>query len=146
MKKPLVDLRPVAASSTEFTPQRESTLANPGVWFDIYVDDMAGAKAFYEAVLQVELSLTDMPGFQMLRFASTEGYGARGALVHHPDFSAGGSGTIIYFGCEDCAVEAERVVAAGGQVKQPKLSIGKYDNAALVTDTEGNMIGLHSMA
>jgi len=29
---------------------------------------------------------------------------------------------------------------------KPKTSIGPYGYMALVTDTEGNMIGLHSMA
>jgi len=28
---------------------------NPVVWFEIYVQDMARAKKFYEAVLQVKL-------------------------------------------------------------------------------------------
>jgi len=59
---------------------------------------------------------------------------------------SGGNSTIIYFGCDDCAVEAKRVVAAGGKVKQEKMSLGQYGFMALVFDTEGNLIGLHSMA
>ena len=121
--------------------------SNPAVWFEIYVNDLARAKAFYEAVLQLELTPLEMPGFEMLRFPATEeGYGIGGALVRHADFPAGGSGSIIYFGCDDCAVEAGRVEAAGGQVVQPKFSIGEYGNTALARDTEGNTIGFHSMA
>ena len=45
----------------------------------------------------------------------------------------------------DCAVEESRVAAAGGRVHKSKWSIGQYGNIALVTDTEGNMLGLHSM-
>jgi uncharacterized protein len=41
------------------------------------------------------------------------------------------------------AVEAERVVNAGGQIHKPKMSIGQYGFMALVVDTERNMIGLH---
>ena len=59
--------------------------------------------------------------------------------------SVGGGGTIIYFGCEDCAVEAEKAARAGGQIHKPKMSIGQYGFISLVTDTEGNMIGLHSL-
>ena len=121
--------------------------SNPGVWFEIYVNDMARAKAFYEAVLQVALTPIEMPGFEMLSFPSNpDGSGAGGALVRHADFTGGGASTVIYFGCEDCAVEAGRVEAAGGQVLQPKFSIGEHGHAALVKDTEGNTIGLHSMA
>lgn len=56
-----------------------------------------------------------------------------------------GNSIIIYFGCEDCSVEARRVPAAGGKVVKDKFSIGKYGFIALVTDTEGNTIGLQSM-
>ena len=58
----------------------------------------------------------------------------------------GANSTIVYLGCDDCAVEVSRVEAAGGQIFKPKFSIGEYGHVALITDTEGNMIGLHSMA
>ena len=58
---------------------------------------------------------------------------------------SGGNSTLVYFGCEDCAVEAARVASAGGTVHRDKFSIGQYGFIALVIDTEGNMIGLHSM-
>jgi len=37
------------------------------------------------------------------------------------------------------------VVKAGGSIKDDKMSIGQYGFIALVYDTEGNLIGLHSM-
>ena len=58
---------------------------------------------------------------------------------------SGGNSTIVYFSCADCAVEAARVAAHGGQVMREKFSIGEYGFIALVVDTEGNMIGLHSL-
>ena len=67
-----------------------------------------------------------------------------GALVKMPGCPSGG-GTLVYFACEDCAVEAARAAAHGGQVVKPKMSIGEHGAIALVQDTEGNMIGLHSM-
>ena len=42
-------------------------------------------------------------------------------------------------------MEAARDAANGGQIVKPKMSIGEYGSIALVQDTEGNMIGLHSM-
>lgn len=38
-----------------------------------------------------------------------------------------------------------RAAEFGGRVQREKMSIGEYGFIALVFDTEGNMIGLHSM-
>ena len=43
-------------------------------------------------------------------------------------------------------VEAERAAASGGAIFKPKMSIAPHGFIALVNDTEGNLIGLHSMA
>jgi len=59
--------------------------------------------------------------------------------------NSGGCSTLVYFGCEDCAVEEARVTPAGGRVERPKLSIGQYGFITLAFDTEGNLFGLHSM-
>ena len=45
----------------------------------------------------------------------------------------------------DCAVDAARAVAHGGILIKEKTSIGEHGFIALVQDTEGNMIGFHSM-
>ncbi len=122
--------------------------ANASVWFEIYVQDMPRAKKFYEAVFQRELTLlaTPMPGLEMWQFEGDQNsYGSAGALVRMQGVASGGGGTLVYFACKDCAVEAERVTRNGGQIVKPKMSIGEYGYIVLVTDTEGNLIGLHSM-
>ncbi|SDY54270.1 hypothetical protein [Nitrosomonas sp. Nm33] len=58
---------------------------------------------------------------------------------------SGGNGVLVYFMCADCAVEAARAVVSGGQIVREKMSIGQYGFITLIADTEGNMIGLHSM-
>jgi predicted enzyme related to lactoylglutathione lyase len=119
---------------------------NPIGWFEIYVDDMARARRFYDAVFQISLQPLDGAGPDMLAFPSSmEQYGAPGALVHMEGFKAGGNSTLVYFSCKDCAVEESRAVAAGGRIQKPKMSIGQYGFISLVIDTEGNMFGLHSM-
>ena len=121
---------------------------NPGVWFEIYVHDMQRAKKFYESVFQITLEKLEppFPEIELWSFkGSKESYGCEGALVKMDGVKPGGCGTIVYFRCEDCAVEAGRVAAAGGRIERPKFSIGQYGAIALVIDTEGNMIGLHSM-
>jgi len=122
---------------------------NPVAWFEIYVDDLARAKRFYESVLSVNLDVLGDPddtSIEMLSFPSDmEKYGASGALVKMEGFKAGGNSTLIYFSCDDCAVEESKVEAAGGHIQKPKMSIGEYGFISLAVDSEGNMFGLHSM-
>lgn len=122
---------------------------NPVIWFEIYVADMARAKAFYEAVLGVELKPLMSPdgGLELMSFpGSPQNGGATGALVKMDGAPQGFAGTIVYFTCKDCAVEAARAEKAGGTVEKPKWSIGPYGFIALCRDSEGNVFGLHSMA
>lgn len=118
---------------------------NPIVWCEIYIQDMDRAKSFYESVFQVKLDRLESPGMDMWAFPmSMDKVGASGALVKMDGTKSGGGGTIPYFHCDDVAIELERVIAAGGQIQQPKMSIGQYGFMALIVDTEGNMIGLHT--
>ncbi len=119
---------------------------NPVGWFEIYVDDMPRARAFYEEVFQTQLQELTADGLDMYAFAmSQDTWGASGALVKFDGMKAGVGGTLVYFSCDDCAVEGARVEAAGGRVERPKMSIGEYGHIVLAKDTEGNLIGLHSM-
>jgi uncharacterized protein len=121
-------------------------MGNPVGWFEIYVDDMSRAKKFYEAVFGVTLSKLESPEIEMWAFASDrETYGAPGALVKMAGVPAGRNSVVVYFSCADCAVEAGKAARAGGKIQKEKMSIGEYGHIALVHDTEGNLIGLHSM-
>lgn len=121
---------------------------NPIGWFEIYVDDMPRAKKFYESVLSLSLEAMGDPNdasVEMQAFPSNmESYGASGALVKMAGFGAGGNSTLVYFSCDDCAVEEARVAAAGGRIQSSKMSIGEYGFITLAIDPEGNMFGLHS--
>ena len=120
--------------------------ANPVGWFEIYVQDMERARKFYESVLETRLEKLKNPFPEMWSFPAEMGKpGSGGALVKMDGVPSGGMGTIVYFMCEDCAVEAGRVTKAGGKIDKSKFSIGEYGFISLVYDTEGNMIGLHSM-
>lgn len=120
---------------------------NPVSWFEIYVQDMPRAKAFYEAVFETELTKLENPDIELWGFPmEMDRMGAAGALVKMPGFPSGGNSVLVYFSCEDCAVEAARVIEHGGRIQSEKMSIGEYGFIALAFDTEGNMFGLHSMA
>ena len=126
-------------------------MSNPVGWFEIYVRDLPRARTFYETVFAQPLQTLPQPAGptspEMLVFAmDDQAYGAAGALVHMPGFEPKGNGVLVYFSCDDCAVQAARAEAAGGQIVKSKMPIGTYGHIALVLDTEGNMIGLHSQA
>ena len=123
---------------------------NPVGWFEIYVDDMARAKSFYEATFSLTLELLPSPdpSTEMWSFPMTEEhmniYGAPGALCKMDGCSPGAGGVLIYFNCANCEMEAERAADSGGTVIKPKFSIGEHGFISIVMDTEGNRIGLHS--
>lgn len=128
--------------------------SNPVVHFEIYVEDMTRAKAFYEAVFETTLEQMpnptpememDMWFFPMDKDTGMSSYGAGGMLVKMDGFTPGSGGTLVYFGCDDCAVQAARAAEHGGSIFQEKTSIGEHGFCAVVRDTEGNLIGLHSM-
>lgn len=128
----------------------ESAALNPVVWFEIYVNDIERAKIFYGAVFGTQFAKLEAPGqppgMEMWAFPMQQnGMGIGGALVKMPGLEAGGHNVLVYFECADCAVEAAKAAKSGGSLVKEKTSIGPHGFFALVTDSEGNMIGLHSM-
>ena len=124
---------------------------NPVCWFEIYVQDLPRAKLFYENILQTTLEKLETPEglnppCQMFAFPMDKGStGSAGALIKMEGCASGGCGTLVYFTCQDVSDVVARVVQAGGSVFRDKFSIGQYGYIALINDTEGNMIGLHSL-
>jgi hypothetical protein len=120
--------------------------SNPVGWFEIYVQDLQRARNFYENVFALKLEKLGDANVDMLVFpGKMDSYGAPGALVRMPEVKSGGNSVLVYFSCRDCAEEAARAQAFGGKVHRPKFAIGEHGHIALVMDTEGNLIGLHSM-
>ncbi len=124
---------------------------NPVGWFEIYVQDIAKSQAFYETVLGISMSELPNPTedpLKMVTFSTGEESmtqaGATGAIVQMDGFPSGGNSTLVYFNCEDCAVEESRVAGAGGHVFKSKFSIGPHGFISLCTDPDGNMFGLYS--
>jgi len=117
-------------------------------WFEIYVQDMDRARSFYAEVLQVQLEDLLAPEGHDIHMVSFPMHpdkpGAAGALVKMEGVASGGSGTLVYFTCEDCKDLENRVEAAGGKIFKPKESIGEYGFISLAFDPDGNMIGFHS--
>jgi len=118
---------------------------NPVNWFDISVSNLERAKKFYETVFNIKL--IDFPiewGKQSAFPSDQKGRNITGALVEKKDLIVNGNNTLIYFESEDCVTEEARVKKAGGKIIKPKMSIGEFGFVAVIMDTEGNAIGLHS--
>jgi predicted enzyme related to lactoylglutathione lyase len=118
-------------------------------WFEIPVDDMERAIAFYEKVLNVKLSRNKLGVLDMAWFPWVEGgYGSGGSLVHHPDhYKTSQEGVLIYLTSPtgDLKNELSRVNEAGGNVIRGKSIISEeHGFMGLFTDTEGNRIAIHS--
>lgn len=128
--------------------KRDIIMKNVAVWFELPVADMERAEAFYTAVFGHPLRRETCPdsGLLMAVF-DPEGAEVKGALVKGANFTPGGEGTLVYMnGGDDLSVPLGRAEAAGGAVLMPKTSIAPHGFIALFRDSEGNRVGLHSMA
>ncbi len=117
-------------------------------WFEIPVNDMDRAIAFYEKIFDCKLNKQVMGDFQMAWFPSSEdGKGAEGSLVCHKEFyeTSGHAGTLVYFSSDDCEVELSRVEDAGGKLQIAKrLITPDIGYMGVFLDSEENRIAIHS--
>lgn len=121
-------------------------MANQVVWFDIPTIDLDRAVAFYSKVLNCEIGIDEYPGGR-LAVLPHSGNDVAGCLYQSDVHKPSADGMLLYFNCNDRLCEAvEAAAAAGGQVLQPKHQIGPHGYRAIVLDTEGNRIALHSQS
>lgn len=118
-------------------------------WFEIPVQDMERAMAFYQKVFQIEFNRQKMEEFDMAWFPWKEGIeGSPGSLVAmYNYYKPSQDGVLIYFNSleGDLSKELSRVVDAGGEVIQEKQEISpEIGYMGLFIDSEGNRIALHS--
>jgi len=120
-------------------------MANPVNWFMIPVKDLEKAKKFYEAVIDDELSRSEMGPMKMAWFPMTNGApGAAGALVKGEGYVPSHAGTLVYLHVKDIDDTMARIKVHGGRVLIPKSRMGEYGFVAHFEDTEGNRVALHS--
>lgn len=118
-------------------------------WFEIPVKNMERAIGFYEKVFDLKMNRQKMGPLDMAWFPwNEEGAGSPGSLVHFPAaYKPSADGVLIYLTAHsgDLANELSRVEKAGGKVLQGKTQISdEYGNMALILDSEGNRVALHS--
>ena len=120
-------------------------------WTDIPVSDLDRAVKFYSAVLGQEVRKMSEGGLEYGLLPHEE-QNASGCLCVGGD-SVGNknqpsqTGPLIYLSVEgrlDDAVKAAR--SNGGNVLEEKQQIGPHGFRAIVVDSEGNRVALHSSA
>ena len=118
-------------------------------WFEIGTTDLERATKFYETIFNVKLAPLDMDNIKMRMFPIDDMMGVGGALVDSGGFHkpSATDGPLIYLnGNPDVQIVLDRVEAAGGKIMVPKTEISpEYGYMAVIIDTEGNRIGLHSV-
>ena len=119
-------------------------------WFEIPASDLARAQKFYETVFNTKLNPLDLPNIKMRMFPIEDPMnGVGGAVVdsggfHKPSLT---DGPLIYLNANpDVQNVLDKVEAAGGKIMVPKTEISpEYGYMAVIIDTEGNRIALHSV-
>jgi predicted enzyme related to lactoylglutathione lyase len=120
-------------------------------WFEIPVTDFDRAKNFYETILTFQMPESIMGparmGFFLYDFKAGK---VGGAIVHQPGFhEPSKSGALIYLNCQpDLQVVLNKVQDAGGSILIKKTIISEEQNLgyyAVMLDSEGNRVALHSM-
>ena len=119
-------------------------MANQIVWCDIPVRDLERAIRFYGAVLGREVKRHDFSGMTVGILPHNDGEVA-GCLLPGQEEKPGKDGVVIYLNANGRLDEAVAAVAAnGGSVIKPKHAIGPFGFRAIVIDSEGNRVALHS--
>jgi predicted enzyme related to lactoylglutathione lyase len=119
-------------------------------WFEIPATDLGRATKFYEDIFGVSLIVMDLQNIKMRMFPVTDPMtGIGGAVVDSGGFHkpSATDGPLIYLnGNPDVQQVLDKVEKAGGKILVPKTQISpEYGFMAVILDTEGNRIGLHSI-
>jgi predicted enzyme related to lactoylglutathione lyase len=122
----------------------ERFMANQIVWCDIPVLDLNRAVRFYSAVLGQEVKKQKSPGMTMGILPHNDGE-VGGCLLASSEAEPSDQGVMIYLNANGRLDEAIAAVTVnGGKVIQDKHPIGPFGFRAIILDSEGNRVALHS--
>lgn len=118
-------------------------------WFEIPAKDIDRAQKFYEEIMDISMVNLDNEGLKMRVFPVPDlRTDISGAVVYNEQFysPAEHKGVLVYLNAgENLQTVLEKVDNAGGSIILRKTQISEeFGYMALIMDTEGNRIGLHS--
>jgi predicted enzyme related to lactoylglutathione lyase len=116
-------------------------MANKVVWFDVPVTDLDRAVGFYTNVLDVKIE-EEFRGVAVFTHEDNE---VVGCLFTSDDAEPSLAGILVYFNVNGRLQEAvDMVDDFGGIIEQGPHEIGNFGQRAVIIDSEGNRIALHS--
>ena len=116
---------------------------NRAVWFDVPVADLDRAAEFYAAVLAVKVHKEQFEGTSFCVLDHHDGNG--GCLIENQAEVASDKGLLVYMNVNQRLRDAVAAVTKhGGKVVKEIHPIGPHGFRAVVLDSEGNRIALHS--
>jgi predicted enzyme related to lactoylglutathione lyase len=118
------------------------------VWMDIPVEDLNRAVKFYSQLMDLKFVIQEHEGMKFSLCPHSDEMAAF-CLVVEPGFSACDlkhDAPLVYLNVDgriDQALKA--TLSNGGRILKAKEQIGPYGYRAVILDSEGNRIALHSM-
>jgi uncharacterized protein len=116
-------------------------------WIEIPVSNMNRAAAFYATLLEVNIHAVKMGDNEYGIFGVKDRHNT-GSLVCGQGYVPSKEGVIVYLnGGSDLSKLLSKVEKSGGKILLNKTFLGEQAGyIAYLLDSEGNKIGLHSMA
>ncbi len=122
---------------------------NPIGWVEIPVHDMDRAEKFYEQFFGFKFQRQEEKNGYLMSFFPMDmtSYGSAAALVKGEYYTPSHQGSVVYFTAPDGSVEKalEKARVQSINIIVPKMNIGENGFIAMVEDSEGNRIAIHSM-
>jgi uncharacterized protein len=110
------------------------------VHFEFGIDDAERAARFYREALDWTIDKWDGPfDYWLVTTGPDDELGINGALMKKSDGLSGTQVTIAVDSIDDALA---KIVAAGGEIVQPKETLPGVGQIALCHDTEGNTFGV----
>jgi predicted enzyme related to lactoylglutathione lyase len=121
----------------------QNSANNRVVWCDIPVADLERAMTFYRAVLAIKVERMDFDGMSFAILEHEKGNG--GCLIPHAGYSGCTDGPLIYLNVDGrIRAAVAQVEKLGGKVLEAIHPIGPHGIRAIVLDSEGTRVALHS--
>lgn len=127
------------------TTNKSNTMKSSISIFEIPATEISRAVDFYQAILDIKIEKIDVQEMQMGIFPN-EGQLVTGVILKAEGYKPSADGVTIYLnGGDNLQVILDKVEKNGGKILIPKTphadEVGYF---AIILDSEGNKIGLHS--
>jgi predicted enzyme related to lactoylglutathione lyase len=116
---------------------------NRAVWFDIPVSDLGRATKFYAQMLAIPVHQEKFGDFEFSVLDHKDGNG--GCLVPKASEISSDKGLLLYLNADGRIREAvKKATDHGGKIVEDVHPIGPHGFRAIILDSEGNRVALHS--